>query len=263
MQTWMMTIPMESECEVGTWMWLSWNPVTVVRRCTKKLLSYIFEQSDTKRYIVGIEKGRNGLDHFQIRLSCSDNLFFEHMKEWCEWAHVEKAESDSFEYERKEGRYWTSMDTKEIRIQRFGKPNRTQQRVIDVLRRTNDREIVLWYSDKGSIGKSWLVGHLWETGEAYVCQPQDTVKGMKQDVASEYIKHGWRPIIVVDLPRTWKWTKDLYCALESIKDGLLKDTRYSSDTINIKGVKVLVTSNTLPKFDALSLDRWIVIENTL
>ena len=160
-------------------------------------------------------------------------------------------------------RYWTSLDTTEIRIQRFGKPNHTQQRVIEVLQRTNDREIVLWYSDKGSIGKSWLVGHLWEIGKAYVCQPQDTVKGMKQDVASEYIKHGWRPIIVVDLPRTWKWTKDLYCALESIKDGLLKDTRYSSDTINIKGVKVLVTSNTLPKFDNLSYDRWVVIENTI
>lgn len=263
MQTWILTIPRRTEIKVGTWLWLAWEPITIVSVCSKKLLNHILEQSDAKRYIIGIEKGKNGLEHYQIRLSCSDPEFFEHMKEWYPYAHIEKAESESFEYERKEGRYWTSLDTTEIRKQRFGKPNRTQQAVLNALYRTNDREIVLWYSDKGNIGKSWLVGHLWEIGKAYYCQPQDTVKGMKQDIASDYMKHGWRDCIVVDLPRTWKWTKDLYCALESIKDGLIKDTRYNSDTINIKGVKVLVCSNTLPKFDNLSYDRWVVIENTI
>lgn len=175
--------------------------------------------------------------------------------------HLEKAQTKDDRYERKDGRFWSSRDTVEIRIQRFGEPRPRQKEVLRILRKTNDREIVLWYSDKGGIGKSWLVGHLWEVGQAHIIQAQDNVKGMIQDIASEYIKHGWRDLIVVDLPRTWKWTKDLYCALERIKDGLIKDTRYEAQTINIKGVKILVVANTLPTFDKLSLDRWIVLEN--
>lgn len=82
---------------------------------------------------------------------------------------------------------------------------------------------------------------------------------MIQDIANDFICHGWRPIIAIDLPRTWKWTTDLYCAIERLKDGLLKDTRYNAKTIHIRGVKVLVTTNTFPKLDRLSEDRWIIL----
>lgn len=258
MQTWMMTIPMESECEVGTWMWLSWNPVTVVRRCTKKLLSYIFEQSDTKRYIVGIEKGHNGLDHFQIRLSCSDNLFFEHMKEWCEWAHVEKAESDSFEYERKEGRFWTSEDTVEVLKCRFGPlggPGRQwQSQILDVLKRQDVRTIDVILDPIGCRGKSHFTIALWERSQALVVPRYScTAEKLSAFVCSAYKGES---IIIIDIPRANKPTTALYESMEEIKDGLVFDPRYSGRTRNVRGVKLLVFTNNPLDLKKLSHDRW-------
>lgn len=140
---------------------------------------------------------------------------------------------------------------------RFGEMRFVQKQALEALQATNDREVMVWYDKNGNVGKSWFTGALWERGLAYVVPPTvDTVKGMMQYVASSYIDQGWRPFVVIDIPRSWKWSEQLYTAIESIKDGLVYDTRYNSRMINIRGVKVLVMCNTLPKLDKLSQDRW-------
>lgn len=231
-------------------------------RISKREIAEIVRTNDCKDWIIAKETGKSGYEHWQIRLTTSNPDFFERVKELEPSFKIIKAQQPSSDYERKEGRFWTSRDTQEILIQRFGTMKPEQAKVLRVLDKSGDRDIVVWYDTKGNIGKSWMIGHLWEIGKAHVCQGQDSVKGMIQDVASDYIKHGWRPYLVLDIPRTWKWTKDMYCAIERIKDGLIKDTRYEAQTINIKGVKILVTCNTLPKLDNLSLDRWVIIEHT-
>lgn len=240
-KTWMLTVPRNNTAKewVAIWRWLRVN--------------------DVHKWVCGMEIGDNGYEHWQIRLQV--NKDFKTLKaEWGPKAHIEEA-SDVWDYERKSGMFLSSADTPEVRNRRFGKLNWRQEAVIEALQGTNDREIVVWYDQKGKAGKSWLAGHLYETGEAYVVQAIDSIKGMIQDVASEYIKHGWRPIVVIDIPRGWKWTTDLYVAIERIKDGLIKDPRYSSNTVHICGVKVLVTCNTMPKLDKLSDDRWVIIDN--
>ncbi|QTZ20021.1 replication-associated protein [Porprismacovirus canid3] len=234
--------------------------MTIPRTVPKRALKVMIDVNDCKKWIIGKETGKNGYEHWQVRLQTSNGEFFMWIKQHIPTAHVEQSTADwSYSYEAKEGKHWKDNDTNEVLIQRFGKLTDRQKGVIKALGRTNDREIVCWVDLEGNHGKSWLIGHLWETGQAHVCQSQDTVKGMVQDIASDYIKHGWRPIVVIDLPRTWKWTTDLYCAIERIKDGLIKDTRYSSSTINIKGIKVLVCTNSYPKLDKLSEDRWVLI----
>lgn len=227
---------------------------------TKREIRIILDMFDVKSYTIGIEQGKGGYEHFQIRLSVSGTDFFDRIKVLEPTWHVEESETPTGDYERKEGRFWASNDTPEIRQQRFGSLTIGQEIVMGVLQHNSDRQITVWITEEGGYGKSWLAGHLWERGMAYICQSQDNVKGMIQDIASDYIKHGWRPYIVVDLPRTWKWTTDLYCALERVKDGLIKDTRYDAKTINIRGVKILVLCNEAPKLDKLSEDRWILIE---
>lgn len=226
---------------------------------TKREIRMVMDEFDVKDYTIGIEKGKGGYEHFQMRWSVSGTDFFERIKALEPSWHVEKAQTQDATYERKEGRFWASNDTPEIRQQRFGHLSVGQDIVMGVLEKNNDRQITVWVTKKGGYGKSWLAGHLWETGQAHVCQSQDSVKGMIQDIASDYMNHGWRPYIVVDIPRTWKWTEDLYCALERIKDGLIKDTRYNAKTINIRGVKILVFTNSEPKLGALSADRWVII----
>lgn len=89
-----------------------------------------------------------------------------------------------------------------------------------------------------------------------------SAESMIKDVASKMSKDR-RPIVVIDVPRATKWNSQLYEAIEVIKDGLIDDPRYSSNALNIKGVKVLVMCNTKPKLDKLSEDRWVIIDRAL
>jgi len=66
--------------------------------------------------------------------------------------------------------------------------------------------------------------------------------------------------VIIDIPRSWKWNEALYTAIETIKDGLVYDPRYSAKMRNIRGVKVLCMSNTMPRVSALSEDRWDIIK---
>ncbi len=237
--------------------------LTVPRSVPKKALRIMIEKNDSKKWIIGKERGSNGYEHWQIRIEASNPNFFEWCKIHIPTAHVEKAERgvDECAYERKEGQFWSSADRPDVLRQRYGKLRPAQKRAIQALEATNDRQVVVWYDGGGNVGKSWLTGHLWETGQAYYVPPTvDTVKGMIQWVASCYMDGGYRPYVIIDIPRSWKWSDQLYTAIESIKDGLIYDTRYHARMINIRGVKVLVLTNTMPKIDKLSQDRWCICE---
>lgn len=217
-----------------------------------------FWTNDCHKWVLGAEKGKSGYKHWQVRFRISIDSI-ETVREMIQarfpGAHIEEA-SDTWTYECKEKLHWTSDDRPEILATRFGKPREEQQQVIERLRSQNDRQVDVWYDPKGNSGKSWLVNHLHETGQAHYTPPYlSNVKEVVQTVASLYLME-WRDILVIDIPRSWKWSKELYTAIEAIKDGLIMETRYHPQPVNIRGVKVLVLCNTLPKLDALSLDRW-------
>lgn len=251
-QAWMITAPRSTEPD-------EWG---ITHPTSKREIRMILDRFDVKHFTIGIEVGKKGYQHYQMRMTVSGDPeeFFDQIKDLEPTWHLEKAEIEKSEYERKEGRFWSSDDTPEIRMQRFGKLTIGQEIVMGVLQKNNDRQITVWVTIRGGYGKSWLAGHLWETGQAHICQSQDTVKGMIQDIASDYMTHGWRPYVVIDIPRTWHWTDDLCCAVERIKDGLIKDPRYGSKTINIRGIRILILTNQTPKLHKLSEDRWVIID---
>lgn len=228
----------------------------------KRMLKIMLQKFDIHDYVFGLERGKSGYRHIQgrVHVSGDPNDFFT----WCQnniGMHIEKCQPiEVTNYERKEGHFWASRDTNQIRSVRFGEPNEVQRRVLRALKETNDRELCVWLDTRGAVGKSWLCSWLFETGRAhYVIPYASSVSSMVQDVASAYLAE-WRPIVVVDIPRSWKWTVALLVALESIKDGLIKDPRYNSRSINIRGVKVLILTNQKPKLDALSDDRWKLLD---
>lgn len=227
---------------------------------SKKRWFKFFEYYDIHKWILARETGRNGYEHYQFRFQTGQfdtEEGFKELKEWFKKAHFEKA-SDEWEYERKEGRYFTADDNPATIQQRYGKLRDNQQTILNLLKETNDREIVLWLDRRGCSGKSWLCGALYERRMGFYVPPYvDSVKGILQFVASGY---RGEEIIVIDLPRAIKWTNDLYAGVEAIKDGLVADSRYSAHTRNIRGVKVLVLANTAPKLDRLSADRWLIYE---
>lgn len=216
------------------------------------LLQWTIDQ-DIHKWIIGAEVGNDGYKHWQIRAQVRET--FEQLKQRFPKAHIEEA-SDTWTYERKEGNFYTSMDTPDILAQRYAELRPWQKEVLEKVQNASDRTIDVVCNPNGNIGKSFLIAYLWERGLAHVVQGQNNAKGIVQDCASEFISNGYRPIVVIDIPWSWKWTNDLYVALERIKDGLIKDTRYGSRTINIHGVKVLVMCNQKPNEKRLASDRW-------
>nr|WDW25852.1 MAG: replication-associated protein [Canine associated porprismacovirus] len=238
-KTWMLTIERDPERE----------SIQLV-----KLLQWILKK-DIHDWIVAKETGTFGYTHWQIRMRTQYN--FEQMKAYFPKAHIEEA-SNEYRYERKEGNYYSSEDTPEILAVRYGEPRENQRRIVERLDDTNDRTIVCVVDSKGCSGKSWLCNRLYERGLAFYVPPTcRNAQTIIQFVASGYRREKY---IIIDIPRSTKWTPELYVAVETVKDGLVYDTRYNATTRNIRGVKVLVMCNTKPNLSKLSTDRWIILD---
>ena len=229
--------------------------------CTTRKIRAFIKSQDIHRWVYGRETGSSGYKHFQFRfewLDKDDSNAFKVWKDWFYSGHLEPARTDNYDYEKKSGWYFCWNDNGAKIQQRYGPLRAVQRKVLEVLERTNDRQIVLWYDSTGNHGKSWLAGALWERRQGYYCPPYlNGVKEIVQYVASGYNEE---PYIIIDLPRAMKWDNSLFAGIEAIKDGLIAESRYHAETRNIRGAKVLVMSNTKPRLDKLSKDRWVIYE---
>lgn len=222
----------------------------------KRAWKEFIKNHDIHKWIVAKETGAGGYEHWQVRLDCSCS--FEELKSAFPQAHIEKS-TQWCNYERKEGRFVSSDDNNHILSCRYGKLRSNQEKILRTVYANSDREITCVYCPRGNSGKSWLCRHLFEIGKGYYVPPTiRTSQGIIQYVASGY---NGEPIIMVDIPRSSKWTPELYESIEAIKDGLVYDTRYSAKMRDIWGVKILVMTNNKPKLNNLSKDRWVLLDS--
>lgn len=232
----------------------------------KKAIKVMLNENDCKKWIIARETGKGGYQHWQIRIQTSNRRFFEPIKNkgniigYEGWfpkhfpnVHCEECQ-DVWDYERKEGDYWTSDDTNNIRKVRFGKPNRVQREILRIVKTQSDRQIDVWLDKNGNHGKTWLTLHLYELGRALVVPRSSTTpEKMSAFVCSAYKREEF---IIVDIPRSRKIDGGIYESLEELKDGLVFDSRYSGKSRNIRGVKIIVFTNTPLDVKRLSYDRW-------
>ena len=119
------------------------------------------------------------------------------------------------------------------------------------LLRQNDRQIMWIYDKDGNTGKSVLGKYLRAYDKAFYIR-----NGKKNNIAYLYNEE---PIVVLDFART----RESFVStelIETIKDGECFSEKYACETKETDPVKLLILANFLPKFEALSLDRWIVYE---
>lgn len=229
-------------------MTMPWNAAS------KKMLKFYIEENDIHDWTIGYEVGRDGYRHIHVRLNARSD--FEGLRNFFTGCHIEEATTDDDWYERKDGHFVSSKDTVDVRRCRFGRLRSNQQKILKLLERQNDRGILVWFDYTGGIGKSYFTRWLVERGRAYYVPP--TVDNSKQII--QYVCAGYKgqPYIVIDIPRSAQWNKSLYTAIESIKDGLVYDTRYTAKIRDIWGCRILVLTNALPQLDRLSKDRWTI-----
>lgn len=221
----------------------------------KALLKKFILDHDIHKWCIGYETGKTGYEHFQVRIQFGGQ--FDELKRFFDDAHIEEG-SDDWEYEKKGGYFVSNEDTTDVLRCRFGKLRPNQLRILKLLSEQNDRGVLVWIDHTGGVGKSFLTRWLVERRRAYYVPP--TIENAKQIIQWVCSGYQGQPFIVIDIPRSAKWSESLYTGIEAIKDGLIYDTRYSAKLRDIWGVKILVLTNSKPRLDALSKDRWTIIE---
>lgn len=121
--------------------------MTVPRKYIKngrKWLEY-FQKIDCHKWIIALEHGAGGLEHWQIRFKCrgledkkGKEQFFNFWKLNCPQAHIEFSENWC-DYERKEGNFISSDDSEAVRSVRFGVLRPEQRDVLHMVESQGDR----------------------------------------------------------------------------------------------------------------------------
>lgn len=119
----------------------------------------------------------------------------------------------------------------------------------------HDRQVNWYWSTQGKTGKSSFCKHLVFNYNAVFLS-----KGKYNDIIN--IIHNTdmvnKNIVVIDLPRN-NGNKVSYDAIESIKNGLICNTKFETGSKGFAPPHIVVFANSPPDLDKLSNDRWNVV----
>ena len=118
----------------------------------------------------------------------------------------------------------------------------------------DDRTINWIHEDKGNVGKSALV--------KYLCIHENAmlISGKGADIKYQVASAEFFPdVIVYDIPRTSRGYVN-YTALEEIKNGIFSSTKYESRMVIMPTPHIYCFANFEPNLEAMSKDRWNVID---
>lgn len=123
-----------------------------------------------------------------------------------------------------------------------------QQEVVTCLEEQNDRQVLWIYDSEGNHGKTYLGKYLLSKGAFYVTQ------GKSEDISYAY---DFQSIVVFNMSRGSDYMP--YTLMENLKDGTIFSPKYQSQLKICRTItRVLVMSNSMPKQESLSLDRWVI-----
>lgn len=131
-----------------------------------------------------------------------------------------------------------------------------QNTVYNWVSEEDDRFIKLIVDTEGNAGKSVFAEYLEYHGFAYDIPAFRMMEDIMQCVMSIKTKKAY----LVDMPRAMKKDRlsDFYSGLECLKNGVAFDKRYAFKKRRFDRPQVIVFSNKLPDWNAMSLDRWQV-----
>lgn len=129
-----------------------------------------------------------------------------------------------------------------------------QSELVDIMEQEPDDRTIHWYWEtEGNVGKSALVRYLCIKHGAML------VSGKGADIKYQIANAEMPPdIIIWDIPRTAENYVN-YSALEEVKNGCFASNKYESKMVIINPPHIVCFANFEPKFEAVSQDRWNVV----
>lgn len=178
--------------------------------------------------------------------------------------HWEKCRSVSAQYaycsdpEKRRGLCWSLkyVIPQKLKILRQNQLNTWELAVIEHVKTEPDNRTIRWiWSERGGFGKSEFCKYLAHHFRAVICG-----KGAYSDIMNIMYNADMNRsnLVVFDLPRN-NGNKISYSALESIKNGLIVNTKYETGSKLFNAPHIIVFSNMPPCLDSMSRDRWEIM----
>lgn len=229
-----------------------------------------------KKYVFQYEKGDSGYLHWQGRCSLikkrrpAELIKLGFGKGGNISPTTNKACGDSFYVTKADTRLdgpWSDKDyeeppvlTRQLRTFLSHSMYEWQEQVLAMAQEEDDRSIKLIYDKIGNNGKSIMCEYLEYNRKGYEIPPMRQM----EDIMACCMCLKAQKCYLIDMPRGLKKDKlgDFYAGLESLKNGVCYDKRYAFKKRRMDRPQVIVFTNTLPKWDLMSTDRWEVWEMT-
>lgn len=235
----------------------SWYQITVSRdkyTDSAESLGKWFDEHGARDWAIGNETGLDGYRHFQIvvhfKKGVPEKTMIESFKAV---GHVTPSHVHNFDYAMKTGDYITSWKDP-LASFRNANLRSWQAEAVGLIEYQNDREILCIVDMVGGKGKTFLAKWLEANGILDVCP---VISEEYNDYTGYCLKFP-KPGYMFDIPRcvSTKRRMTMWAGIETIKNGLLFEKRYSPEKRWIDPPKILITTNQWPPVEALSHDRW-------
>jgi len=130
-----------------------------------------------------------------------------------------------------------------------------QKKILDLINSEPDDRTINWFwENKGNVGKSCFTRYLAIKHNACIIQ-----KGKYSDIMNHVYTTKNLRIFIIDVPRN-SGNNVSYNAIESIKSGMIFNSKYETGQKIINSPHIIVFANLPPDTSKLSEDRWNVIE---
>lgn len=232
--------------------------------------TYLRGVLDDAKYVFQLEEGENKTPHIQGLVVWDNARSFKSVKSLLthddKQPHVAicKNIKASIKYCQKDEGYIGKRNIKGFKKQikiidhlEGKEPYEWQQRVIDIVKGDVDPRKIIWlWEADGNRGKTTLARHLVLKHGAIIVGGK--ANDIRCGIATHVEKHGDVGIVVVDLARTNEQYVS-YEAIENAKNACFFSGKYESSMVVYNTPHVIVFANYAPNYDALSQDRWEVI----
>lgn len=221
-------------------------------------------QAKCKYWIIAKEIGESGTPHLQGYIEFKDAKTFSSIKAWNTRLHLEKAKGSrqqNFNYCSKDGDFITNDSYYKMMNDYNDVEWRPWQ--LDIINKiegpVNKRKIYFIVDVDGNKGKSFLTKYLFLKYRDEIL----ITNGKAGDSFNQVLTHLTQDlsikVLIVDIPRS-VLNFVSYQAIEKIKDGLFYSGKYEGGICCFETPHIFIFMNQQPNLDAMSNDRYDIIE---